>query len=284
MLRTRLLFGSILVALALGILLVDAWLAPWYPILLITVIGAALWSALELRDLLPDPKPPRRITLIALLFVLLANWATAWVGFPKCWLFIACALAVALGLGFLYEGIRFRVAGRGAIQRLAFGFWTVGYIGLLATFLVQLRWLPAGLGTTALSLAIFVPKACDTAAYCVGRLIGRHPMTPILSPKKTWEGAVGGLAGGVLAAIGIQALAGNSAVPMSWPSTAAFGLVVAIVGAVGDLMESLIKRDSGQKDASQAMPGFGGLLDVLDSILFSAPVSYLWIILSVYGV
>lgn len=284
MLRTRLLVGTILVILALGILWMDAWFAPWYPILFCTVVAAAIWAAMELRQLLPDPKPPRRITLIALVLVIASNWTTAQVGYPKSWVFIGAAHVLALWLGFFYEGVRFKVAGRGALQRLMAGFWTVGYLGLLTSFLLQLRWLPGNLGTTALALAIFVPKGGDTAAYFVGRTFGRHKMTPILSPKKTWEGAAGGLLGSVGVALLIQWLAGAAAVPMNWALTAAFGLVIGLLGEIGDLMESLIKRDSGQKDASQAMPGFGGLLDVLDSILFSAPASYLWIMLCVKGV
>lgn len=284
MLRTRLLFGAVLVVAVLGILVADAWFAPWYPVLLGTTMAAGLWSALELRRLLPDPKPPRRVTLLALALVLLSNWTTAWVGYPKCWVFIAAAHVLALWLGFFWEGARFRGAGDGAIQRLAGGFWTIGYLGLLTSFLVQLRWLEGAMGTTALALAIFVPKAGDSAAYFVGRAFGRSPMTPVLSPKKTWEGAAGGMVGSIGAALGIQAYAGSDAIPMNWPQAAAFGLAVGAVGLLGDLMESLIKRDSGQKDASQAMPGFGGLLDVLDSILFSAPVSYLWIMLCVKGV
>jgi phosphatidate cytidylyltransferase len=125
----------------------------------------------------------------------------------------------------------------------------------------------------ALALAIFVPKSCDIGAYFTGRAIGRHKMTPTLSPKKTWEGAAGGLVTAVLAALGINAI--NPL--LTWPSAIGFGIVVGITGMVGDLMESLIKRDCEKKDASDLVPGFGGVLDVVDAILFAAPVSYAWI-------
>jgi phosphatidate cytidylyltransferase len=102
-------------------------------------------------------------------------------------------------------------------------------------------------------------------------------MTPILSPKKTWEGAAGGLVAAMVTAIAIEALAITAALERNLFSAAGFGLVVGMVAMIGDLMESLIKRDCEKKDASQIVPGFGGVLDVLDSILFSAPLSYWWL-------
>jgi len=129
--------------------------------------------------------------------------------------------------------------------------------------------------TAALILAIFVPKCGDIGAYFTGRLLGRHPMAPTLSPKKTWEGAVGGVAAAVLATIGMEYFV--PVVRGGWASAASLGATLGIVGILGDLAESLIKRDARQKDASQVVPGFGGVLDVVDSILFAAPVAYWWI-------
>ena len=99
-------------------------------------------------------------------------------------------------------------------------------------------------------------------------------MMPRLSPKKTWEGFAGGLAFAVATAV----IAGQF-VPVfrhGFVEAAAFGLVVGIAGVLGDLAESLIKRDGLSKDASKAVPGFGGVLDVIDSILFAGPVAYVW--------
>jgi phosphatidate cytidylyltransferase len=113
----------------------------------------------------------------------------------------------------------------------------------------------------------------DTGAYFTGRLLGRHKMAPVLSPKKTWEGAAGGMVAAVLTALGINALG-----PVLHPLAAVgFGLTVGIAGLLGDLAESLIKRDCQQKDASQIMPGFGGVLDVVDAIIFAGPVAYAWL-------
>ena len=140
-----------------------------------------------------------------------------------------------------------------------------------------MRWLKSGdldYGTVALALAIFVPKCCDIGAYSIGRLIGRHKMTPVLSPKKTWEGLAGGLALAAAAAVLLNRLGGLG---YGDPAAACLGLTVGGAGVLGDLAESLVKRDFQHKDASQVVPGFGGVLDVVDSIVFAAPVSYCWL-------
>jgi len=145
--------------------------------------------------------------------------------------------------------------------------------------LLQIRWsagADAGLG---LAMAVFVPKAGDIGAYTAGRLFGRHKMTPALSPKKTWEGFAGGLVASVLVAF-IPAYFFTT--PHVVDNTAlfalGFGLTVGLAAVAGDLAESLLKRDAGLKDAGSAVPGFGGVLDVLDSVLVAAPVAYLWFV------
>jgi phosphatidate cytidylyltransferase len=181
----------------------------------------------------------------------------------------------------------FREPGR-SIERMARTSLAVAYLGLLPSFFAQIRWqYPTGspLGTTALALAIFVPKGCDIGAYFTGRLIGKHKMTPILSPKKTWEGAIGGLAFAALAAVGIDRLGPAAVLRANIAIEIAFGLTVGIAGMLGDLAESLIKRDCQQKDASQTVPGFGGVLDVVDAVIFAGPVAYLWyVVLAMDGV
>jgi phosphatidate cytidylyltransferase len=180
---------------------------------------------------------------------------------------------------FLLEMAVYREPGE-AVTRVAFTAFAVIYLGVLATFLFQLRWLPDAPGDpnrarNALLLTIFVPKCGDIGAYCTGRMLGRHKMTPLLSPKKTWEGAAGGTMLAILTAVGVSSIGQQ---PEFWIAKAiAFGFVVAIMGMLGDLAESLIKREGQKKDASQAVPGFGGVLDVIDSLLFAAPVSNLWL-------
>jgi phosphatidate cytidylyltransferase len=171
------------------------------------------------------------------------------------------------------------------VTKVALTLLIAAYLGLLPSFVAQLRWPaterladPQTQAAVALALAIFVPKSCDSGAYFTGRLLGRHKMTPVLSPGKTWEGFAGGLAGAVLAAVLINrlgpALPGGDRTDLV---AAGFGLTVGVVAVLGDLAESLLKRQYRRKDASHVMPGFGGVLDVVDSILFAAPVSYCWL-------
>jgi phosphatidate cytidylyltransferase len=269
--------GAVLILLGFAVLVFDRW-SPWYPTLLVLAVVAGLLAIHELVGLLPEPRPRLTVCLGGGLLVLLANWP-AHVGLAGSpWLWVAGGAAAALGLAFVVEAVCFREPG-GAVHRIALAYWAVAYVGLLASFLLQLRWLPGG--AFALALAIFVPKGCDIGAYFMGRFLGRHRMTPVLSPKKTWEGAAGGLAAAVAVAVGLN---GWSAATLEqpllcWPGAVGFGLAVGVAGMLGDLMESLIKRDCARKDASETVPGFGGVLDVLDSILFSAPVAYAFILL-----
>ncbi len=162
---------------------------------------------------------------------------------------------------------------------MALVLWIVGYLGLLPSLLAQLRWLDGNdptRGTVALALAIFVPKVCDIGAYFSGRLLGRYQMAPVLSPKKTWEGAAGGLLAATVLSIALDRVTNVSPLHRELVLEIGFGLSMGIVSMLGDLAESLIKRDSGHKDASQAVPGFGGILDVVDSVIFPAPLAYLW--------
>jgi phosphatidate cytidylyltransferase len=157
------------------------------------------------------------------------------------------------------------------------------YIGILLSFAVKLRFVgPAGSwGMAALVSLIVVVKLSDIGAYTVGRLIGRHKLTPRLSPGKTIEGAFGGLAFAALGSWLALVILWPRLSRESTPDVAAwqwlgYAVTVTLAGTLGDLAESLMKRDMGRKDSSNWMPGFGGVLDLLDSVLVAAPVAYIW--------
>ena len=284
MLRTRLWMGAVLIAVVIGILAFDERFRPWfpYPFLLAFVILLAAVGTLELVMLLDGPRRPSLVLCLAgVLGVLLANWANFALGWDP-WRVILGAFAAVVLVAFLLEMATFVEPGN-SVARISLTLFVVAYLGVLPSFLVQLRWLPplpgpaadVPRGVGALALAIFVPKCCDIGAYFTGKLIGRHPMTPRLSPKKTWEGLAGGLTAAVLTTLAI-----NRLWPVLWGGDLAavgFGVTVGLAGVLGDLAESLIKRDCRQKDAAQTVPGFGGVLDVIDSILFAAPVAYWWL-------
>jgi phosphatidate cytidylyltransferase len=195
----------------------------------------------------------------------------------------------AAGLAILIEAVwRYERPGR-AVARLALAMFALFYVGLLLSFVVQLRIRGGEMaGLAPLVSLIAVVKMGDTGAYTVGRLIGQHKMTPQLSPGKTWEGAFGALLFSAFTGWLIFWLLATRGTPTALHETArmaapwfrwqwiVYGAVVGMVGLVGDLAESLLKRDAGRKDSSPWMPGFGGLLDVLDSILFAAPVAWVW--------
>ncbi len=158
----------------------------------------------------------------------------------------------------------------GALARdLAAVAFVQGYVTFLATFAVVLT---AAEGGQWWTLAFIVTAvAADTGAYAFGLMFGKHPMAPVISPKKTWEGFAGGAAASLLAGVLLATLMlGNT-----WWFGLIFGAVIFLTATLGDLVESLIKRDLGIKDMSSWIPGHGGFLDRLDSILPSAAVAFL---------
>jgi len=174
--------------------------------------------------------------------------------------------AVALLLGLLLRGDRFAVA--------ASGWWLLAvlYPSVLGAHFVLLRLLEDGQGWLVVLLTITF--ATDTGAYAVGRLTGRHLMAPKISPKKTWEGAAGGFAFGAVAAVASIAATGVEAATVA---VVAIALAVPVLAEVGDLVESAIKRRIDVKDMSHLLPGHGGLLDRLDSLLATGPALY-WLV------
>ena len=159
------------------------------------------------------------------------------------------------------------------------------YLGLMFGFVLAIR---REHSVWVLLWIILVTKSADIGAFATGKLIGRHKLILWLSPGKTWEGLIGGVV--LAAAVGAAGLAAlkswgltpQETLPPAWTGAAA-GVLFGLTGVLGDLIASLFKRDAGLKDASHVLPGFGGVLDVLDSALLVAPVAYWWVQL-VHGV
>jgi phosphatidate cytidylyltransferase len=190
-------------------------------------------------------------------------------------------LGVTLAIGGLFgcELARYRVPGE-SIARLAGGCLVVVYVGMLLSFLIDLRLaLPGRLGLVAVGSTLLVVKLADTGAFFVGKSLGRKHFT-LVSPNKTVEGVVGGLALAMLGAWLLRDLVMPYLIPAApRGSTAAYlgyGASLTLAGLLGDLAESLLKRDVQQKDSSTWLRGLGGVLDVIDSLLIAAPVSFLW--------
>jgi phosphatidate cytidylyltransferase len=193
------------------------------------------------------------------------------------WVVLAFAAAVVLAL--LGEMQRYKQPGR-STANLGGAVLAIGYVGVLLSFAVRLR-LAWGIG--ALASLVIVAKCADSGAYFVGRLMGRHPMSPVLSPKKTIEGAVGAVLLALatswatftwlVPATAAAPQAGQACAWHGW-GWAAFGLAIGVAGIAGDLAESLLKRDAGAKDSGGWLPGLGGALDLMDSVLLGAPVAW----------
>lgn len=296
MLSTRLVIGSLMVGALIVVLGVDEWLAPWFPIWFLLAVVALGSAAVELVGLLgaTSVRPSGTTVVAGIMALIVANWAPHLAGTlldpPQAGGAVAHdPLSPVNDLGwplltfvgvmmatFVVQSAQFEKPGH-STAAIAGTLFVVAYIGLLGSFLIQFRWFDGPYhGIVPMAFLVAAAKGTDTGAYSVGRLIGRHKLWPRLSPNKTIEGAVGGLALGIVAALLIAAVARYALrVPtLGWLEAAGFGLVVAIVAQLGDLMESMIKRDCARKDASDAVPGFGGVLDVLDSLLFAAPVAY----------
>jgi len=191
-------------------------------------------------------------------------------------------LAVAAGIIICFYGEMQRYSHPGGVTvNLAGAVFAITYIGLLSCYMIQLR---MAYGLAAILSLVVAAKMCDIGAYTVGHLIGRHKMTPVLSPKKTIEGALGGIlfccAGTYVWFSVVLPVYANIFLEVSpfsktpWYGWIPFGIVVALAGMTGDLAGSLIKRDSQMKDSGDLLPGFGGILDVFDSLLMAAPVVY----------
>lgn len=161
--------------------------------------------------------------------------------------------------------------------------WTVAgilYIGLLLSYLVALRLEPGTdafpeAGRNFVFLALLATFASDTSAYFVGRILGRHHMAPRISPAKTWEGAIAGLFGAVIISL-LFTLSTPLQVPLDYSQAIFLGVLVSVFGQIGDLVESMLKRNAGVKESGSLMPGHGGLLDRMDSVIFAGVVVYLY--------
>lgn len=276
MLRWRLLLGTLLIALLVGLGWLDAgspvpgaWLMP-------VAMVAVLLGGQEAFDLVAGSESRAAVWPIHVgnALLILAAWL------PALWNrsaapHLLAALFAAVCLIFLV-GVRRYEAPDHSAHRLAPPLFAVVYVGYLLCFAVRLR-MEFGVGPLA-SLLVIV-KMGDIGAYTVGRLIGRRKMAAKISPGKTIEGAAGALlfaAAGSWASFMLMATYGGlpAAATEGIKSWLPFGLLIGLAGIFGDLAESLLKRDAGVKDSSRWLPGFGGVLDIIDSILLAAPLAW----------
>jgi phosphatidate cytidylyltransferase len=188
-------------------------------------------------------------------------------------------LFVVLTVGVLFRLVVFPEPMVTPIVTVALTLFGFFYVPFLFSFLAQIAFRPdVPYGATFIILYVLaVTKFCDAGAYVVGSVLGRHKLIPRISPGKTWEG----LAGGIAASVGIS-VALQHFFPAQFPGftlrdAVVAGVLLALASVVGDLAESVVKRDARVKDSGDSIPGIGGILDLIDSLLFTAPVFFFYL-------
>jgi phosphatidate cytidylyltransferase len=212
----------------------------------------------------------RRLPLLFVASLMVAGWVWGAAGLAVA----AVAVVTALPTAQLYRSD----SPTGSLAGSAVASLAALFLGLTGTCLGWLRlWPDDGVAPRLVLLFLGTIWAGDSAAYYVGSHLGRHRMSPKISPNKTWEGLAGGVVGTFAAAAALKLLL---AIPLPWIHVAGVAAILAAAAPVGDLVESQFKRDTGVKDSSSLLPGHGGLLDRTDSLVYSAPpvVAYLAIV------
>jgi len=257
--------------LVLPLLVVVVWFdkpLPWFTVFI------AIWGLLAVYEFyrLVGVSGIYSLTVFGLFFTLLIIIS------PHCPSPFAAPLLVTLAvvLPLIWLVLRQRVEG-------AFTGWAwmvVGflYVGWMLSFLVDLRLEEAGRNWVFFTL--FTTFGSDTAAYFVGRVLGRHRLAPRISPHKSWEGAIGGLLGAaavsLLFTLSTPLYKTLSLITLSLGQGIVLALLVSIFGQIGDLAESLLKRNTGVKESGTVFPGHGGFLDRMDSVVFAGVTVYLY--------
>jgi phosphatidate cytidylyltransferase len=251
---TRLVSGVVLALAAVAAIV-------WLPLVALRVLAAAVAAAaaFEYAGAAGVTRDPSRVLVVIMAAV------TCWyLGMPA---FASVAVGTAIAVAWLaVEVLLFGHDIARASAAVAGAVYVGGPLGLLVAIHARSGW-----PVTLLLLATVVVS--DSAQYYAGRSFGRHKLAPVVSPKKTVEGAIGGL----LAAALFMALAGSQILGEALVPLAVLGLAMAAVGICGDLFESSLKRHAGLKDSSSLIPGHGGVLDRIDALLFAAPLFYLYL-------
>jgi phosphatidate cytidylyltransferase len=279
MLKHRLLFGALMIAGFGSLVILDGLLdgsltasspdkAVQGTLLCILIALLALPAQLELSKLAAAKNVRIFAPVGAVASILLATtWY--WPQFTDISkeFYLPVVSALILPALLLYQGVRFGISG--VLANCGATLFAIYYLGILSCFVLAIR---IEFGLWELLMFVCVIKSSDIGAWAIGRKFGVHKFSPRISPGKTWEGMGGAVGASVLVAVLFAVFCGI----MVWSAALVFGVFLAFVGQLGDLAESIIKRDAGQKDSADKVPGFGGILDIIDSPLMAAPFAYLF--------
>ncbi len=263
------------IAISIAALLIGFAYTPGINILLVLTIalltGIGVWEYARLAKA-KGLEPATKLMISVAILEVLAFYVS--LAYPQ-WSQLALLIIV---LGFIsFFVVHFRKP-ENALMQVAVEFFSVCYVAIPFSFMMAILYprTDYGDGRWWLFYLIAVTKITDVGGYFVGKLFGKHPLAPYLSPRKTVEGAVGGFC----FAIGLSMLFCIWGRAVGWElsfwNAAWMGMVIGVLAQIGDLSESVLKRDASVKD-SNTIPGIGGVLDLLDSILFTSPVVYFFI-------
>lgn len=288
MLKYRLIFGTLMTIFFVGLILLDGHLdgslstqkvdAPVKgSILLVFLILVAVPANVELGKLISSSGAKIFLPITITSSILLAGgWYFAQFFKEDSSRFASIYFILVFGLStlaiFLWQGMKYAAAG--AFANIGGNLLAICYLGALTSFIMKLR---IDFGPLAFLMFIFVVKFCDIGAYTVGRICGKHKFSPVISPKKTWEG----MGGGVLFSVIAASIFARVFDIMPVLPAVIFGAVFAFIGQLGDLAESMLKRAAETKDSAAIVPGFGGVLDVIDSPLAAGVLAYLYFLFAV---
>lgn len=259
MFKTRLISGIVLVILALLTIITGG------NVLFATIVAISLIGMTELYKILDiDKKLPGIVGYVAAMIY----FALIWLGKGESLMILFIGFLIALMAVYVFSYPKFRS------EHMMLAFFGLFYVAVMLSYVYQIRLLEQG---AFLVWLIFICSwGCDTCAYCVGMLIGKHKMAPQLSPKKTIEGGIGGILGaallGAIYGLAIQQFAPGAEVNVL--QYAAICGVGGVISQIGDLAASAIKRNHEVKDYGKLIPGHGGILDRFDSVIITAPIIF----------
>lgn len=255
MFKTRLLSGIVLVAVALLTIISGGY------VLFFTLLGISLIGMQELYKVMKVREDHFNALEIAGYLGAVIYYVLMLLDFEKYGMMGVIISFMMFMFVYVFTYPKFKA------EQVMPAFFGVVYVAVMLSFIYLTRNLPDG--KYLVWLIFLCSWGCDTCAYCVGMLIGKHKMAPVLSPKKSVEGAVGGVAGAAL--LGVIYAAATQGPMLEYAVICAIG---ALISMVGDLAASAIKRNQGIKDYGKLIPGHGGILDRFDSVIFTAPVIY----------
>jgi phosphatidate cytidylyltransferase len=258
------------------------WKQDWLLVAVTAFFG--VFGAIEYFRLLRAGDPHRSFSLLGFV-ICVAYWVTVswWVlshqGQPPMWLDLA-ALTLAVQGGF-FLCYRHNLEGIVTLQRIFSLVFGVVYTVIFYGFILRILYFhledgkPGGI--FLLLFLLIVTKFSDMGAYLLGVLIGKHKMIPHISPAKSWEGFVGAFIASIGGAVILLATIPDKLLPITWTHGLIIAPILCLTGISGDLAESVIKRCTQIKDSGHSLPGIGGILDLTDSLLFTAPVFYFYL-------